>query len=275
MRLSLQNYPGCDRTSRFDCSRTMHYRTNFLSHVVFRLDYRRLEAGLSIDVKPPFSARIADIYPVASAKPITLIHLSVGPQGPGIQQQQIAAQWEHRKVSEGTRVATLTPEFIALEYGAKDFDNFPPFRDEIQRVYDAFQADYHVAEFTRLGLRYINEIVLPEGDALDWEGFLNQGLITSVKTYISEGMRPIRSMHQCLMRCDDGTVTVHYGLNNPDFPNPIVRRAFILDFDCAQDQAVAAAEVMPLVGRLNTIAENLFESSIEDGLRERLGVMDD
>jgi uncharacterized protein (TIGR04255 family) len=77
------------------------------------------------------------------------------------------------------------------------------------------QLDTH-KEFTRLGLRYINEIEKPgtANDPLNWEGYLNLELAQSVKAGLIKDLRVARSMHQLHLIKDDVTILFNYGLYN-------------------------------------------------------------
>ncbi len=251
----------------------MHYRSNFLSKVVCRIDFGDNPA-LKGAATPEFSARIQDLFPVASSKATTVVSVMIGPMGSGIQQEVAGNIWEHREKPDGTKVVSLSHNFLSLEYGAKEYDHFPSFRAEFARAYTEFQALYHVAQINRIGLRFINEISRPEGGALDWNNLLKPNLIISVRAGISDGMDLLRSFHQIHVKNAAASLLVHYGLFNPDYPNPLVRRLFHLDIDASITET-PAGEVLQCIDTLNRITETQFEASIEDGLREIMEVIND
>jgi uncharacterized protein (TIGR04255 family) len=255
----------------------MHYEHNYLTKVVLRLDFDALEQlrqNVQVSVKPEFSNRIAAIYPIVAGQPTATLSVNIGPMGSGINQQITGVQWHHRKVENGTCVVALAPEFLAIEYGKGDFDHFPPFRAEVQTILMALQDMYHVPTFNRIGLRYIDEISIPDGNPLDWNGLIAPDLITSVKACIQEGMDMVRSIHQLHARRNECTMVYNYGLHNPDFPNTLARRSFVLDFDCSRS-GVAAGEALQVIDDINNFCESIFENSIQDGLREKMGIIHD
>src|SRR6266480_6218700 len=158
----------------------MHYRRNYLSKVICRIDFGEIPALKGQD-KPEFSGRLQDIFPVAIGRPTSTLSLTVGPGGSGVQQELISTIWEHRKQPDGTKVLHLGPQFLALEYGQNDYDYFPPFRAEMERAYREFQNLYHVMYIARLGLRFVNEITMPQGNAMDWANLIKPDLITAVR----------------------------------------------------------------------------------------------
>src|SRR5262249_8170703 len=125
----------------------------------------------------------------------------------------------------------------------------------------------------RIALRYINEVTFAQGAALDWATYFKPALITSVTAGLPQGMRVAKSMHQFQVFNDDATVLVHYGLNNPDFPNELVRRQFVLDIDAFKTGPIALAEILGCVNALNAVCEATFEGCIDQGLRQQMGVI--
>lgn len=256
----------------------MHYRHNYLTRVILRLDYDAiavLREMNRVDAKPPFSQRIADQFPVAAGKPTATLAVNIGPGGAGIQQQNTGVIWEYRRVDNGTQVVTLAPETLTLDYGKNDFDHFPPFRDHSRLAIDALLAEYHPDHFNRIGLRYINEVNFNEGNPLDWDGLLHPNLIVAANAGAAEGDQIVRSMHQTVLRNGDYTTAFNYGLLNPDFPNALARRLFVLDYDCSRMGPIPAAEALATLDAGNTICESLFERSIGIGLREKMEIINE
>ena len=253
----------------------MHYQKNYLSNVVLRLDFEPVQALRQItkvDTKPEFSARFADIYPFVVGQPTANLSVVIGPTGSGINQQITGVQWNHRTEENGTRAIALASDFLSVEYGKKDYDHFPPFRTEVETALKALKELYNVTHFTRIGLRYINEISIPEGNALDWQGLISAPLIAAVMAGKDTDASVVRSMHQLHERRDDCDMIFNYGLHNPDYPNSLVRRAFILDYDCSKS-GVEAEQALQTISGLNKFCEGMFENSIDGELRNKLGVI--
>lgn len=256
----------------------MHYRKNFLTNVVLRLDFDAIAAlreSVSIDVRPAFSARLAETFPVVSGKPTATLAVNVGPMGAAISQQMTGVVWDHRRVENGTQLIQLTPESMSIEYGKDDFDHFPLFRAHVQLAVDSLIAEYHPHHVNRLGLRYINQVTLPEGNPLDWAGILRPDLITAAKAGALQDTQIVRSMHQITVRRGDHTSVFNYGLINPDFPNALARRVFVLDYDCSQVGQIAVGDILASVDQANTICETMFENSVDAGLREIMEIIND
>lgn len=255
----------------------MHYRHNHLTKVVIRLDFgavATLRQTVQLELKPEFSARIADPYPIVVGQPTAKLSVNIGPGGSGINQEMTGIQWFHRKTENSTCVVVLDPEFVAIEYGKDAYEHFPLFRSEVELVVTAMRELYDVSVFTRIGLRYINEIVMPQGNPLNWDGLIAPSLVTSTMAGQQADAEMVRSMHQITTRRNESDMAFNYGLNNPDFPNALARRAFVLDYDCAR-LGVEANQAMQAITQLNQFCEIMFESSIGDGLRQQMEIIND
>ena len=116
----------------------------------------------------------------------------------------------------------------------------------------------------------MNEFTFAEGAPLDWEGLVNADIVTGVKAGVLDGLRMTRSIHQLMAVKDDISVTMTYGINNPDFPNPVARRQFLLDLDCFVSGVIEDPVVDRRIDEINALATQLFEYSIENDLRNTM-----
>lgn len=251
----------------------MAYPSNFLKQVILRLEFAPL-AALYSDKKPAYSDEIKDVFPHVKGQQRAQFLVAIG-GGPAVEQQKAGWQWQHSDTEDDKkrRVVTVAPDFFSLEaIGKGMYTGFADFRARFVPAYDKFVAAFRPAEYTRIGLRFINEFVIPEeGDALVWDGLLAPDVATGVKPSFANALRMTRSMHQVTGLKDDITCVVSYGLHNPDFPNPIVRRQFVLDLDAAVSGGIPEAEAKPKVDTLYDVGRDIFEASIDAGIRERMG----
>lgn len=253
----------------------MHYRQNFLTNVILRLDFPQLNVLLRED-KPEFSGDISERFPEVNSQQLSSMQFSMALGGSsGISQQALGFKWEHRNERDGKKIVVLAPTFLSMEYTPGPYDHFPEFQDNLNAIFEAFSDRYDVEQFTRLGLRYINEITIPDGNPLDWDDLINERLITSVMAGRTDNFDLTRSMHQYSAKNDDVSVGFIYGIKNPEYPNAVARREFVLDCDCYISGVVESGEVLGRVTELNAICAEMFENSIENGLREKMEVIDD
>jgi uncharacterized protein (TIGR04255 family) len=248
-----------------------HYNKTFLKQVILRLDYARL-AVLQTDQETPFTQDMRARYPVVTSNPTTQFSVSLASGGVNFGQQGLGWVRIH-KTENGSRTATLAPDFLALEYTGETYQHFDELREQVGFMLHSFRHHFDAVQFTRIGLRYVNEITLAEGAALDWDGLINANLVTSVKAGLLNGLRMARSLHQLIALRDDISVILNYGINNPDYPNPVARRQFILDLDCYASGVIESGEAEQRIKDVNALAEDVFEHSIEQGLRDKMGTV--
>ncbi len=136
-------------------------------------------------------------------------------------------------------------------------------------MWTPFRDTYEVDTLDRVGLRYINRIVLPSGHPLDWDGYIDRKLTAATLEVPGPGSPSLaRSMHTIFWHEDDYRIKFQFGIHNSDFPNPVAKREFILDYDCFSVGPVDAADAPNCLVSYNKLIESLFEQSIGDKLRE-------
>jgi len=59
-------------------------------------------------------------------------------------------------------------------------------------------------------------------------------------------------------------------MHNPEYPAPIRRRIFVLDFDAFSQGLLEQNEIESRLGRFHSLIQQVFERSILDGLRQQL-----
>jgi uncharacterized protein (TIGR04255 family) len=248
-----------------------HYRRNFLSRVLLRVDHDNLPSAQESAI----ADRIRDHFPVVAGIPIGTLTVNVTPTASGIQQNITGMQWEHRKVAGGTKILFSTPDHLSLEYGKDDFDHFPPFRAEFEAGFNALAQVYPEIHVTRIGLRYVNLIRFDEGNPLDWDGIIKAELVSAVKAGMQRDAEMARSMHQLHTKRSNVSAVLTYGINNPEYPAVVSRRQFVLDIDSHRSELIPHNEVLPTITSLNEMCEATFEQSIDDGLRRILEPIND
>jgi uncharacterized protein (TIGR04255 family) len=248
----------------------MRYKSNYLSLVIFRIDFAPIPE-LQLTTRPALSERIGDLFPKLTAIPSLQLSVSFNPGGSEVNQQAASITYQHRKADADFPVVTLASNFLSIEYGKDAYGSFAPFKNEVVSIVALLQGLYASLSIKRLGLRYINEITAGHGNGLEWNGLINPDLITSIKAAIPKKMRLSRSMHQVQAFDDDLGVLLHYGIFNPDYPGEIARRQFLIDIDSFKTGEIQVGEIVANLTTLNERCEQIFEESIDGGLREKMG----
>ena len=163
-----------------------------------------------------------------------------------------------------------------LRYQQQEYSGKVRYFEAFGKIWDTFREIYGVTDLQRVGLRYVNQIRPGTGNALDWEGLINDSLITGSIGVAGElRHRLSKSAHELRLMFDNYIMTIRFGLLNEDFPAPIAERAFLLDYDCYCADTSDANDLMSNLDTFHTQIERQFEVSIEDGLRDLMGIVDD
>ena len=248
----------------------MCYERDFLSRVILRADFNASPIALTSE-QSEFTRKVADRFPVAISNPVRDVMFNITEIGGDIVNKDRGHQWTHRMSADGTIVITLEADYVSLEYGPADYKGYSQIAEDFAYVADALSESFGIPEFSRIGLRYINEIRLP-GRALEWDGVIVPGLIANTLHRVIPDGRLQRSMHQlCELHGDDQVLLTH-GLFNPDFPAPLVQKHYIIDIDCSRNGQISAGDGKVVVKRLNTLAAATFEGCIDEQLRKEMGV---
>lgn len=240
------------------------YKKNFLSRVVFRLDFDEIELGRLEN----FVKKIKKNFPLVEQKEHQESSMILDTK---------TGAWEHsqkKKIiwqisdKDRNKQVEIDTNYIAITY-TKYKDSKALLKD-IKEVFDDFLKTFDVKTVKRVGLRYVNEIALPsEKKPLDWKKYISTNLIAGIEFVKSASLKTSRTLGQIILREEDAYITFNYGLINKDYPNEIVKKEFLLDYDCVSKFPIVANEfdVVEVVRKYNKYIENLFELSIISGLR--------
>jgi len=245
------------------------YRNNFLKQVIMQVQFDPVLAFQN-EAVATFREQIKDPLPRTQRIDEMAVHVGIQPGAPSTAETHPIHTKYLFSTPDGSKRVSISPVTFALEY--QRYENIDRARDDFTFTWSAFQDLFDIKLLTRVGLRYINGIILTEGNPLDWSGYIDNKLI-SATLEIPEppGPRLARSMHAVHWTQEDRRVVFNFGIHNRDFPNAVTRREFILDYDCFSVGTIEATELVTLFRRYNDTLSSLFEESIGERLRDRMG----
>ena len=130
---------------------------------------------------------------------------------------------------------TLEPD--AIVFDIKKYGTYKEFREIVQKVFQNLEGEDSSAKVSRIGLRYINQIIVKQGNPFDWTGLIKEPLICS-RRFI-EGINGVRRLMGVLeFNTPDYFIRFQYGWFNSEYPNPIARKEFLLDYDCSSTNEI-------------------------------------
>jgi uncharacterized protein (TIGR04255 family) len=260
------------KTTKATTLKYIEYKSNFLKNVIFRLDFSKLNE-LENNIEPKLTSAISAKYHAPIQNTIKELEVSFSPDGAKTVKEKTSRVWQYTQKDCSNKTVSLQKNAFIFECRNSEYKNFITFKNDIEFIFSKFLDNYAVSQFTRMGLRYINEIFIPEKSPLNWDGFINPNLCKAIEAGITSEFLPVRSMHQLQVKNDEITIMFNYGIFNRDYPNPIAKPELILDYDYYIDSLLDKNEVLDKLTDLNSLSKQMFESSIEGKLREKMGVV--
>ena len=248
----------------------MKYKKNFLTNVVFQL---RFSPVLAMDNQGlgKFQQNVKSILPQLKEGKELDIETKMSLKEPiSTQVKETRPRWTFFSQDKEKILAITTKEFT-LEY--RRYLDIEETSSDFEALWTKFQEVYEVSQVDRIGLRYINQVKIPSGDPLDWEGYVHDNLVdATLGPSQLTGERLARSMHAINWTNEDHRITFQFGLHNSDFPEAIAKKEFILDYDCYTVGPVDGSEASKFLRIFNEIIGKLFEACIGQKLRDFMGV---
>ncbi len=119
-------------------------------------------------------ASLRDILPIIGPAPVAAVQIHAGEGGVSTREAPIPLRLLNRGK---TLSVTISPSALIVE--TSDYDRFEAFQDVIRKLLEAAGPD--IAGIERVGLRYINEVRVPDVHAVDdWRDYINASLLAGL-----------------------------------------------------------------------------------------------
>lgn len=250
------------------------YEKNFITQVIIRADFQ--ENTVPVVQPEERILAVAEGYPVRNRlnRSRSEVHVKKTPQGPVKDTRTINFIENNFWTEDKSRRIAMCSEYLFVE--ERRYEGYAALRDTFLDALDAMAAQYPTLKLRRLGMRYINEIKLPEADAGPglgadfWERYINPLLLGGLRFAANDGAL---ARHMCSTELNYGTdrATVRYGIFNTSYPRPNQKREFIVDVDTYCQTELAVGAVPAKVDEYHKAACSVFEAAITDALRARMG----
>jgi uncharacterized protein (TIGR04255 family) len=252
------------------------YRKPFLKSVIFRIDLAQ-PLSQSKQLVADFHEIIKDVFPNREDTAGIILKATFGTEGKDRgtvkQSQRTVTKYKFSNI-DGKIILMLEEEPSNLSLLFNSYNNSDELNKLVSLIATTIIKVYGSILIKRIGLRYINNINLNEGSAFDWALFINNRLISMLDFPPDKGTTS-RVLGRIELNKDTHKVQFYFGLANPEYPNRIARKEFVLDYDCYVNEDVNITDVLKTVKILHDEIKILFEISILDGLREKMGVISD
>ncbi len=152
----------------------------------------------------------------------------------------------------GSRVIKVSSQNYVIAFSR--YTCFEDFKDEVAGRAEQFCSTFGITSFTRLGLRYVNEVVLPTAEPAS--------LIRYVRPFATFDRFPLDRIEQFATefrsQYQNHLVTVRGVLL------PGVLRTYVLDIDCYTESSRSAADFQSLLDDFHGSAQQIFLDHITD-----------
>jgi len=248
------------------------YLKNYLTHAIIKIDFNNI---FPIDKNLP--KEILDVaqkfFPLCD--PITVAHseikLSAG--GATVTEGEQSVTWRFHGINKEKTlvIARKDPrtEKTSITIDYSKYESFDGLKDEFLSVLNKFSEVFPDVQIGRVGLRYINNINIDEKSPLNWSRYINTALLSSFR-FVDDKKSISRVFTDLEMKYDDMSIKFQYGMHNPDYPSPIKKKIFILDYDIYYVGVCETSDVPDMVNKYHDKIISLYESSIKDKLRDKM-----
>ncbi len=248
------------------------YANTFLNQVIIRVDFLQFletEKLFSDDIEKV----ILKLFPRRGMDQkirFDTINVVIDPNKPSMPNaQKETLEGIQREYHAGKNKIILSNKFIISE--VNEYDAFEKHYQDFQSILLSIYAKQRITS-ARIGIRYIN-IFGTESIKLRKNMFSPEISATfSAKDYVSDnGSRLIRAMNMNEYQVMNMLLNFRFGMFNPDYPNPLTKESFALDYDCFTTEPIETMdEVLRTVVQGHDAIQELFEASITDSLRKVL-----
>jgi uncharacterized protein (TIGR04255 family) len=248
------------------------YVNNRLKHVIIKVDFNNM---LPIDDNLPKDVlEVAHTtFPLLEPIPASHSEIRVSSDGAKVTNVEQGINWifygtnKEKALSIKREGSHREKTSISIDYFK--YKSFDVCKEEFISIFNKFIEVFPESQIGRVGLRYVNNIDINEKNPLNWTKYINANLLSSLK-FVDDRKFISRVFNNLEMKYDDMSIKFQYGMHNPDYPSPIKKKIFILDYDVYYIGELVKSEVPVVLERYHDQIISLFERSIKDGLRDKL-----
>jgi uncharacterized protein (TIGR04255 family) len=158
--------------------------------------------------------------------------------------------------SSECRVIKVTHQNFLIAFTR--YSRFEDFREEVVTRTEQFCTTFGIDSLTRVGLRYVNEIILPTPEP--------SSLLTYVRPLVTFDRFPVEQVDQLAVeihsRYRSHLLTVRTALL------PGVLRTYVLDIDCHNNTEVSVRNYAAMLGDFHDSAQRLFLDHITEDYKD-------
>jgi len=254
----------------------VRYRHNTIVQVVFRLDFSQ---QLPFDSQSAREFFIRD-YPIYEEIPAYALDYVINRSESGqISTQQKATPYTIMIFTDRNNEVRLTVDRSFVGIDLFKYESFDSTKSVFFAAIDKLLSFEKLPTINRVALRYINNIDMLQRGATEIGDYLALSLPDI--DLPSKGKRSdlqtdfVRSYFEKETVVDDYRIVCRTGYMNPDYPAPMRKHIYTLDYDAFVMGEVASYELKTYIDKLHAIIQTAYENHITDTQRTRMEVITD
>ena len=246
------------------------YKKDFLNKVIVRVDF---DTPLPIAASGPAKGiygTVKERFPITEEKKLIGKELLIGPDV--TKERSIESKEWHYYGKNREKHLTISPNVMFIEYNKYEY--YEMLREDFLSVSDALFNAYPKLQVKRLGLRYIDNIDIAEGNPTEWDKYLKPELNTIFA--IAEKKEIIsRAFHVLEFNYGEDLLRFQFGMFNPDYPAPIKKKIYTLDHDMYVAILLDKKDIGETLDRFHEKINRSFEEVITNELRKVMEPLDE
>lgn len=234
------------------------YSKTFLKDVILRVDFATPLVSLAKKLPSKLSKAALARFPVAEPQKVMAQELQFSATGAVSSNSREETQWVYFGKDREKNIV-IAPAVLVMRTGV--YSTYEDMVDNFFSVFNVLAAIEPDMVISRVGLRYVNVIELPDGSPLDWDGYVDDSLLGVVRgAYRKQNLS--RAFHILEYAFDSINLKCQFGIANPDYPALVKRRQFVIDVDAHSAVSHDVDALRPVVDDAHAVIQDFFESAI-------------
>jgi uncharacterized protein (TIGR04255 family) len=229
------------------------YKKNFLTNVLCHLQFEpilRINEEEPVDLQERLRPRFPK-YVNRTQSEISVRHINQEPE------VKFNTLINNRFFCDKDNVKSIVVNKNSIKFDNQKYTHFAEYVKDLKETLGVFEDIYKPMYYSKIGFRPFN-----------WKGLIHKDLVAATTGFVKNKKEIARCFSELVIRKENYRIVFRFGLYNPEYPNPVVKKDFVLDYECQLDDEIAKDEALNYIEIFNNDIYELFEESIGDDLRK-------
>ena len=239
------------------------YKKNYIDKVILRIDFPSEPLEIEDKIPKDLLVEILKLFPIPEEREVHekgyKIHIENDKLD--VSTSDKIKEWYHYS-KDKKKLVCVSKKYVFFVYKEWNDKSFIELKNIFDKIISILFRISNI-QVTRLGLRYINNIEFTDSISgpTEWDGYLNPNIISIFKMADTES-KISRAFQNLELILPDMMIRFQYGMHNPDYPAPVKRKLFILDYDGYCESLQGEKELKDNLTKINAKLSALFKRSI-------------